>query len=87
MKKILLLIITFTLFISNINAITKEDLTLTPVFEKGTFKITYQSDENGIIIGNNSLEITYPNTLPLIETKTLFDNYEFEYWTSNTDVI
>ena len=66
--------------------VVSENITLTPVFEKGTFKISYQSDNYGIINGNETQNITYPNTLPLTQTSSLDENYEFQYWTANTDV-
>lgn len=66
--------------------VVSENITLTPVFEKGTFKISYQSDDYGIINGNEIQNITYPNTLPLTQTSSLDENYEFQYWTANTDV-
>lgn len=67
--------------------IVSENITLTPVFEKGTFKISYQSDDNGIITGTETQNVTYPNTLSLTQTTSLDENYEFQYWTANTDAL
>lgn len=74
--------------ITNVKSIVvSEDLVLTPYFEKETYIISYQSDENGIILGIENETKTYPNTLSSTSIQTIDENYEFKNWTSNVDVV
>lgn len=66
--------------------IVNEDIELTPVFETGTFNISYQSDEHGIITGIENDKQTYPGLISQTNISLLNDNFEFSYWTANVDV-
>ncbi len=66
--------------------IVNEDIELTPVFETGTFNISYQSDEHGIITGIENDKKTYPGVISQTNISLLNDNFEFSYWTANVDV-
>lgn len=66
--------------------IVNENIELTPVFETGTFNISYQSDEYGIISGKENENKSYPNVISSTEVSSINENFELSYWTANTDI-
>ena len=76
---------------SPISDVTKivinDNVTLTPVYKVGEYVVNYVSDENSIITGSISENIKYPNKLAGTSITVLLEDYQFDYWYSDVDVV
>ena len=58
--------------------IVNDNIVLTPVFDVGTYSISYVGDENIRISGNTSEMVTYPNKLVGTTYEVIDSNYKDE---------
>ena len=69
------------------NIVIKDNLILTPVFEVGSYNVTYLGSDYIIITGKTNEVVIYPNKLGGTTYNILNSNYKFGYWTSDVDVL